>query len=116
MNDKIGELVARCRYWTERAAHHTNRDAALRCAARADLLKRAIEDELAHALGRGGASTREFEVADSNLRAQWDDIDLTKLARTLDTMRRVTQFGNGAEVNGFMRSDVQLELPLLLST
>src|SRR5690349_7090194 len=37
MNDKIGELIARSRYWSERAAHHTDRGAALRCAARADL-------------------------------------------------------------------------------
>jgi len=52
MNDKIGELMARSRYWSERAARHTDRGAARRCAARADLLKQAIEDELGYALRR----------------------------------------------------------------
>jgi hypothetical protein len=79
MNDKIGELIARSRYWSERAAHHTDRGAALRCAARANLLKQAIKDELGHALGR---------------------------------MHRVTPFRDEAGGDGFMRSEVQLELPL----
>jgi hypothetical protein len=94
MSDKIGELIARSRYWSERAAHHTDRGAALRCAARADLLKQAIKDELGHALGRMSASPRELEV--------------------LDTMHRVTPFRDEAGGDGFMRSEVQLELPLLV--
>src|SRR5690349_1044632 len=114
MNDRIGELIARSRYWSERAARHTDRGAALRCAARADLLKQAIKDELGHALGRMSASPRALELADFDLRAHWDHIDLTKLAESLDTMRRATALGDDAAGDGFMRSDVQLELPLLV--
>ena len=62
MNDKIGELRARFRYWSERAAHHKDRTAAQRCTARADLLKQAIKDELGYALGRVSVSTRELDV------------------------------------------------------
>ena len=107
-------MIARSRYWSERAAHHTDRGAALRCAARADLLEQAIKDELGHALGRMSASPRELEVADSDLRAYWDQIDLTKLAESLDTMHRVTPFRDEAGGDGFMRSEAQLELPLLV--
>jgi len=64
MNDKIGELIARSRYWSERAAHHTDRGAALRCAARADLLKQAAEDELGYALGRMSTSPRALDEAE----------------------------------------------------
>jgi len=71
MNDKIGELIARSRYWSERAAHHTDRGAALRCAARADLLKQAIEDELGYALCRMSASPREVQLELPLLLCAW---------------------------------------------
>jgi hypothetical protein len=86
MNDKIGELIARLGYWRERAAHYTtDRGAAWRRAARADLLEQVIEDELGHVLDPMGASPRALEVADCD----------------------------EAGGDGFMRSEVQLELPLL---
>ena len=77
MNDKIGELMARFRYWRKRAAHHTSRGAALRCIARADLLKQAIREELGYALGRVSASPRGLEAGGAELRAYWDEIDVT---------------------------------------
>ena len=97
-----------------RKVRHTDRGAARRCAARADLLKRAIKDELGHALGRMSASPRALEVADFDLRTHWAQIDLTKLAESLDTMHRVAALCDEAGDDGFMRSEVQLELPLLI--
>ena len=52
MNDKIGELMARYRYWSERAALYTDLDAVRRCADRAERLQHAIREELGYALGR----------------------------------------------------------------
>ena len=52
MNDKIGELMARYRYWRERAALYTDLDAVRHCAGRAERLQHAIREELGYALGR----------------------------------------------------------------
>jgi len=90
MNDNIGELIVRYRYWSERAAHHTNSDATRRCAARAERLKQAIKEELGYALARVRGLPRGLEVGDAELRAYCDEID-----------------GDGS-----MRYEIQLDLPL----